>query len=161
MKSKSIAESGLFVALTLAILYLAAYLPVSTITILTAVSCIIPIAMIRNDIKYSFLIYIASSILSFLLIPIKISLSYILFFGLYGIIKHYIEKINNLYVEIPLKLLSFNIILFSSYFVLNSLIINISNINIPLWSLFLAAQIVFLIYDYALTLIITMYINKH
>ncbi len=160
MKSKSIAESGLFIALILVILYSAAYLPISTVTILTAASCIIPISMIRNNIKYSILIYISSSILSLFIIPIKTSLSYILFFGIYGIIKYYIERINKLSLEIFLKLVSFNCILLISYFIFNSLIINLSNITMPLWSLFIAAQAVFLIYDYALTLIITMYINK-
>ena len=94
-----------------------------------------------------------------MIIPINISLAYILFFGIYGIIKHYIEKIHKLTYEILLKLLTFNVLLLIIYFIMTAFI---GNIVLPysLYIVFILAQIMFLVYDYALTLIITIYFNK-
>ena len=111
MKAKKIAESGILIALTIIVLYAASILPVSKLTVLTIASCFIPIAIMQTSLKNTIVIYVASSLLSLFLIPINIALSYILFFGIYGIIKYYIEKLKNLPLEIFLKLVSFNILL--------------------------------------------------
>ena len=159
MKSKYIAESGLLVSLTLVILYATSIIPISKLSILTIASCLIPISIIRTSIKNTILVYIASSILSFFLVPTNIALYYILFFGLYGIIKHLIEKIKNIPLEVLLKLIAFNILLFIIYLIAKSFL-GISSPKFPLWTLLLAAQIVFLIYDYALTLVISFFLKR-
>ncbi len=159
MKSKYIAESGLLVSLTLIILYGTSILPISTLSILTIASCLIPIAIIRTSVKSSILIYIASSILSFLLVPTNIAIYYMLFFGLYGIIKYFIEKIRNFPIELLSKIIAFNILLTIIYLITKSFL-GIIPPNIALWILWLAAQIIFLIYDYALTLAISFFLNK-
>ena len=158
MKSKHIAESGILIALTLVVLYATSLLPISTLSVLTISSCLIPICIIRTSIKNAFLVYACSSILSLMIIPINISLAYILFFGIYGIIKNYIEKIHKLTYEILLKLLTFNVLLLIIYFIMTAFI---GNIVLPysLYIVFILAQIMFLVYDYALTLIITIYFN--
>ena len=159
MKSKYIAESGILVALTTLILYIANLLPVSTLSFLSMASCLIPICIIRTNIKHAFLVYAASSILSLMLIPIRISMPYILFFGIYGIIKYYIEKIHKLPYEILLKLITFNILLVIAYLVITNFITNLT-FPYSTYIVYILAQVVFLIYDYALTLIITIYLNK-
>lgn len=158
MKSKNIAQSGILIALTLAILYSTSLLPISTISILTIASCLIPISIIRTSLKNTILIYLSCSILSFFLVPINIALLYTLFFGIYGIIKFFIEKLDNLVYEIILKLLVFNILLFSIYTIFK-LFIGFK-IEFSLWILILIAQIAFLIYDYALTIIISYFMNR-
>ena len=163
MKSRYIAESGLLVALTLVILYATSVIPISTLSILTVASCLIPISIIRTSIKNAILVYIASSILSFFLVKTNIALYYTLFFGVYGIIKYFIEKAKNIPLEILLKLISFNILLAIIYFITKSFLVVISP-DLPLWILWLGAQIVFLVYDYALTLAISFFLkrfNKH
>lgn len=159
MKAKSIAENGILVALTLVILYATSILPISTLSILTIASCLIPISIIRTSIKSAVLVYIASSILSFFLVPTNIALYYTLFFGVYGIIKCFIEKLRNMPIELLLKLISFNILLFIMYFVITNFL-GIFNLKYPLYLLWGIGQISFLIYDYALTLIISFYLNR-
>lgn len=162
MKAKQIAESGILIALTLVVLYATSILPVSKLTVLTIASCFIPIAIIRTSIKHSILVYVASSILSLFLIPLNTALAYVLFFGIYGIIKCYIEKAKNLSLEICLKLISFNILLTIIYFVSRSVLIVPS--KLPIYLLIILAQGVFLVYDYALSLIINYFyerFNKH
>ena len=131
MKSKHIAESGILIALTLVVLYATSLLPISTLSVLTISSCLIPICIIRTSIKNAFLVYACSSILSLMIIPINILL----------------------------KLLTFNVLLLIIYFIMTAFI---GNIVLPysLHIVFILAQIMFLVYDYALTLIITIYFNK-
>ena len=158
MKSNNIAHSGILIALTLAVLYSASVVPISTLSILTVASCLIPISIIRTSLKHSILIYLSSSILSFFLVPINIWILYSLFFGIYGIIKFFIEKLDNLIYEIILKFLTFNILLYIIYIIFK-LFIGFK-VKLSLWIIILIAQIAFLIYDYALTLIITYFLNK-
>ena len=159
MKAKEITLSALLTALTIIILYLNLLLPISTISILTLASLLIPIALIRGSMKSAILVYISSSIIGLFLLPINIIILYILFFGIYGIVKYFIEKLNNMPLEIILKILFFNVILFSSFFLFKSFItIEIS--KLPTGILFILAQIFFLVFDYALSLLITFYIEK-
>lgn len=159
MKSKELTVSAALTALTIVILYLNLLLPISTISILTLASALIPVALIRGSIKSSILVYISSSIIGFFILPINITLLYVLFFGVYGIIKYFIEKINKLPLEIFLKIIFFNIILVLSIFVFNSFV-TIEITKLPMTLLFIVAQPVFLIYDYALSLLISFYLDR-
>ncbi len=159
MKIRDITVSAILIALTIIILYLNLLLPISTLSILTLASLLIPIALIRCSIKSAFSVYIISSIIGFFILPINIILLYTLFFGIYGIIKYYIEKVNKFYLEIVLKLIFFNIILVLSLFIFNS-VLAIGIISLTPWLLFLVAQPIFLIFDYALTLLISFYMQK-
>lgn len=159
MNSKRIATNAFLIALTIIILYLNIILPISTISILTLSSAFIPIALIRNSIKDAFLVYISSSIISFFLLPLNIVLLYICFFGIYGIVKYFIEKINNITLEIILKLAFFNFILIIGFLIFKSFL-PINSIKIPIWLFIVLCQIIFLIFDYALTLLISFYIEK-
>ena len=144
MNARDMALGGVLVALTSIILYMASVIPTSTLTILTIASALIPICIIRSNVKTAIFVYFASSLISFFLVKINISLLYFIFFGVFGIIKFLIERLRNGRVEMILKLIFFNI----------------SSKNIAIILLWLIAQPVFLIYDYAMTLIITFYMEK-
>lgn len=159
MNSKNIAENGILIALTLMILYASSIIPINTLSILALASCLIPISIIRTSIKNTILVYVASSILSFFLAKFNIALYYTLFFGIYGLIKYLIEKVGNIVIEIFLKLISFNILLTIIYFISTIFLISI-NIKFPLYVVWLIGQLMFLIYDYALTLVISYYLKR-
>lgn len=159
MKSKYIAENGITVALTIIVLYAASILPISTLSILTVASCLIPISIIRTSIRNTILVYAASSLGSLFLIPTNIALYYTLFFGIYGIIKYFAEKLKNIPLELILKLIGFNILLTIIYFVTVNLLV-LPSIKYPLYLIWIVSQAAFLIYDYALTLIISFYLNR-
>ncbi len=159
MKAKDLTLGGILIALTLVILYSSSILPISTLTILTLASCLIPICIIRSSVKTGFLVYIGSTTLGFFIIPINIIVYYGLFFGVYGIIKYYIERLRKLSLEIILKLIIFNII-FIIIFTVATLFLGNVVINIPLWLLWILAQPTFIVFDYALTLIIGYYLNR-
>ena len=157
MKSSKLAIGGISVALSLVILYLTNIIPINTLAILTIVSSIIPITIIKTDIKTAIMVYIITSICSFMFLPITYSIMYIAIFGIYGIIKCFIERLHNTSLEILLKLVFFNIILAIVYFALPSIL---GNIKISILLMFIGANIAFLVYDYALTIVITYFFAK-
>jgi len=159
MKSKYIVESGLLVALTIVILFATSIVPISTLSILTVASCLIPISIIRTSIKNALLVYIASSILSFFLVPTNIAIYYTLFFGIYGIIKYFIEKFKNIFIELIIKLIAFNLLLGIGYLITKSFL-GIISPKFSFWILWIIAQGAFLVYDYALTLAISFFLNR-
>lgn len=148
------AYGGFYTAITILLLYLSSILPTSKLTLLTLVSGIIPLSLMTTGMKNTLVVYSSSFIISFFIGLREISLLYLLFFGIYGIVKYYIEKTSKLPIEIILKLISFNISLLIILFILQTTVINISNITLPLYALIISAQFIFLIYDYCLTLII-------
>lgn len=159
MKSKNITIGGISVALSIIIIYLTTIITINTIALLTLASAIIPIVIIRSNIKTAALVYISTSIISFFILPINFFILYLLLFGIYGLIKYFIEKLKKIPIEIVLKLVFFNIALIIGY-LLSSTIIADLKLSLAPWILFIIAQAVFLIYDYALTIIITFYLQK-
>lgn len=159
MKAKDIALGGILTSISIIILYLSSIIPINTLTLLTLTSCLVAIAIIHSSIKLGGLVYATTSIIGFLILPTNIIISYILFFGLYSIIKNFIEKSKNILKEIILKLISFNILFIIGYTVFSSFIGDI-NLSISPIIFIILAEIGFLIYDYALTLIITFYLSR-
>lgn len=159
MKAKDMALGGILVALTIVTLYLTLLIPTNTIAIMTLSSLYIPICIIRSNVKTSIFVYITSTIVSFFILPINYSLMYALFFGVYGLVKHFIERMNKMTIEIVIKLVFFNIALTIGLAALNLLGVNLE-MKFSLGIIYLLAQPVFLVYDYALSVLISMYYRK-
>ena len=159
MKAKDITLGGILIALGIAILYLTTVIKINTIALLTLCSCLIPIAIIRSNLKTAFFVYISTSIISFFIVPINYALLYTLFFGVYGIIKFFIEKTGKLLIELVLKVLYFNLILGFALLFLDKLL-PVIEINIHTGLLLCISQIAFIIYDYAMTIFLTYFLEK-
>lgn len=154
--SKNIAYSGLLLALNIVLLILSFIVPTNTLFFMGLASLPISVIIIEQGISKGIIFYIASSILSFLFMPDKISwIFYTFTFGLYGIIKYFIEKDRNMFVEYILKLLLFNTIIVIGYIFMKEIVyIPINIITI------LSAQLIFLVYDYAYGRFIDYYYSK-
>jgi uncharacterized membrane protein YedE/YeeE len=159
LRIKTTALGGIMLALSVVTLFLASFVPGFELTLYAVSSLYTAVMIMETRVKGGGLFYIASSILALLLVPNKAAvLPYLFFFGLYGIVKFYIEKIRKQPVEIILKLIFFNasigsgILLFKAAF--------LGNIHLPEYSnilLVLGAQPLFLLYDYIFTLLIAFY----
>ncbi|MHB9927535.1 hypothetical protein [Clostridium botulinum] len=162
LKSSNIAKGGIFTAISFLLIYLSTILPVNKLSLLATASAIIPIAIISTNAKNGFLVYLSTSILCSIVVGIsRISvIFYIVFFGLYGIIKYYIERLNKLYIEIILKFAFFNICLIVLLYIYKLFFQGITIINKYIYMYFIVAEIAFIVFDYVLTLFI-FYINKH
>ncbi|MEE0931967.1 MAG: hypothetical protein U0L64_02920 [Clostridium sp.] len=175
MKARDIALGGILVALTTIVLYATSILPISTLAILTIASALIPVCIIRSNIQTSIFVYISSSLIAFFLVPINISFLYFIFFGVYGIVKFFIERIRKEKLEILFKIVFFNIAFIIGFIIMQNVLgINIiaglevlmsrffdtSGRTIASIILWIVAQPIFLIYDYAMTMIITFYMER-
>lgn len=159
--SRNIAFGGIFTALSILFIYLSAILPINKLIMLGLASCIIPLSIITTNVKNSLLVYFASSVLSFIIVPSQgIVLSYIMLFGIYGFIKYFTEKLRNAPIEILLKLLFFNVSIFLTYSIYSALFTDIIKITLSTIPLIIVLQFIFVFYDYVLTVFIN-YANKN
>lgn len=158
--SKFIARGGILTSIGVILLYLSTISPTSKVYILGVASCLIPLSVIITNIRNSFLVYIATSIISILMLGFKGSvIAYVLFFGLYGFIKYYIERLRNIPLEIILKLLYFNVSVGIIFYLYKLFFAGLLKINLPLYQVIIMLQFMFVIFDYALTLFIA-YVTK-
>lgn len=156
------ALGGVFAALSLLLLYLAAVMPSGRIG-MVAVAGLVPAAgVVSGGLAAGFLCYGAAGILALLLLPDKgCALLYVVFFGLYPMIKSLIERLRVLMAEIVLKLLFFNA-------VLALLLLCFSSFLLPMLPellhgtllIFAVGNVVFLLYDYGFSKLITYYASR-
>lgn len=154
--SKKIAYGGILLALNTILLLLINVIPINTLFIMGVASLIISIVIMEWGPKNGVIFYIGTVILSFIVMTNKAQwVAYILTFGLYGLVKYFIEQDRQIYIEYILKLIFANIMIFILYLILKSFI------QIPInIILVLAFEVVFLIYDYVYTSFIGYYNEK-
>ncbi len=162
----AISVCGLFAALSVVIM-LASYLGVTTYAVPALAGALLIIIYLEFGVKSAFTVYLAVSVLSFLICEKEASLCYLLFFGYYPFLKAYIEKIKNKalqwVIKIALFTLSFSAVTLLCIFVLGLPIydMNLGLGNIGLLVFALALEVMFVLYDIALTKVITLYIVKY
>jgi len=141
--------------------FLAAVMPTNRLSFYALSSFFVSIVVIEYGIKNGWVFYVSTCLLALIIVPNKVEvIPYAIFFGIYGIIKSYIERLNRIVPEYVLKYVYFNaclacIILFIREFFLESV-----NLKFQWWFIIIALQGVFLVYDYVYTLFIRYYINK-
>jgi hypothetical protein len=157
-----IALGGLIAALSVILMALT-FIPSSTI-ILPAIAGVLLISVVLEaGTKWALLIFVAVSLLSLVLAPdVEAKVFYIMFFGYYPIIKKFLEGKKSKWIQWLLKLIILNVCSIIIYYI----IIKISGIPKEFnqqWYLALSwilINITFIIYDFALTRLITLYILK-
>jgi len=159
---------GIISAICLVAMFLTGILPVFVYTLPAFAGALMIIIVIELGVKWAFITYSAVGLLSLLITPNKESaVLFIMFLGYYPIVKSFFEKNKKIAIEWFLKLLSFNTAMILSYLI----IINIFGIadiieefgDFGKYSaiiLLLLGNIVFVIYDIALTRVISAYINR-
>lgn len=158
-KASNIAKGGLFTALTILFLYLSSIVPINRFYLLGLAACIIPLSIITTNVKNSVLVYVASGLLSLLFGFRGSAIAYIIFFGLYGFIKYYVEKLRRAPLEFVLKLAFFNICLYFTFFLYKLFSLGLPSVNLPIYYVVIILQFIFIVYDYTLTMFIS-YANK-
>ena len=130
---------------------------------MVAVAGLVPAAgVISGGLGAGFLCYGATALLGVLLLPDKgCTLLYVLFFGLYPMVKYAVERLRRLPVELVLKLAFFNLILVIFLFGFSALLFPLlpERMHVPL-SLFGLGNVVFLIYDYGFSKLITYFASR-
>lgn len=161
LNTKKIALNGILGALAVLSLLLATILPTNRLSFYALSSFFISVAIIESGIKAGWLFYAATCLLSLIIVPEKLGLvPYVIFFGIYGIVKYYIEKLNKLTIEYALKFMYFNICVGIALLSVNQLFGYGLIVKLPWWLLVIALEVVFFIYDFVYTLFINYYREK-
>ncbi|MGI6778322.1 MAG: hypothetical protein ACOX7R_10015 [Acetivibrionales bacterium] len=158
---KRVALSGILLALTVIMLFLASTLPTSRLSFYALSSFFVSFIIIEFGAKYGFFFYFAALILALAVIPDKIGLiPFAIFFGIYGLVKFYIEKLNRIIVEYILKVVFFNICLAIGIIFIKEFFLGSISIKVPLWAIIAALEIAFIVYDCVYSLIIQYYKSR-
>lgn len=158
--SKRLAKSGIMLAILMVLLYLKTILNVYQIAFYFIASLIPMIIISDSGYKEGIKFIIASFVLS-LVLPIE-KLSLLLFytlFGIYPLIKFFVEKIKSLIVLNLVKLVYISLVFFLNYY-FASMFLNILPkimLEYNMWLVFGLTVIAFFLYDYALTRFFTYY----
>lgn len=160
--ASNIAKGGLLTAFGVLSLYLSSNLPTNRIFFISLATCFIIISIIISGIRNGILVYISTALLAFLICGVRIStVSYLLFFGLYGFIKYYIEGHNKLVLEYILKLGFFNLFLIVLFVIYKQFLPSLFTITTSIYLIAAGGQIFFLIYDYTLSLFISYFKKRY
>lgn len=159
MKTRTISFVAVCSALSVVLLYVMSVMPTMKIAICAVVSVATAVTVIRCGKKAGAVQYVVSAVLALLLIPEKgIAAVYAIFIGHYAVCKSVIEGLNRLWLEWVLKLILFNLCFAVAYL----LMITLTGVELPVGTaiLFAGGNIVFIIYDMALTVLIDFIVKR-
>ena len=155
---KKIVVAGVLAALSVIILYLGCAIEVLDLTMSAIVSLLVVVIVIEMGYKYAWLTYIATAILSILLLPQKSpAIFYACFMGFYPIIKSYLERINSALARWIIKLVVGNAALALMFMLMSLFLPDEFEGGWLMLVTYLLGIIAFLMYDVALSKLITLY----
>ena len=157
-----IALVGMLTALSLVFLYLSVLTPTARLGVVAIAGLLPAGAVVSAGLGAGFFCYAATGILGFLLLPDKgHALLYLIFFGLYPMVKYLIERLRNLPGEWICKLAFFNGILTLFWFGLSTVLLPFlpAALN-QVWMVYLAGNAAFIIYDIGFSKLIALYVVR-
>lgn len=161
--ASKVAYPAILSALALILVYLGSVAPSGNWGIVAAAGLLPAVAVISVGLKAGFLCWAATAILAFLLVPDKFCvLLFGALFGLYPMVKSLIEQLRKKPLEYVLKLVFFNAAFTVIYLVMSSAVAASlpEVLGSSVWMLYLAANVVFLMYDYGFSKLIALYIAR-
>lgn len=156
------ALGGVLAALSLLLLYLATLMPSGRMG-MVAVAGLVPAAgVVSGGLAAGLLCYGAAGLLGLLLLPDKgCALLYLIFFGLYPIVKSAVERLRRLPLELLIKLAFFNLVLSILLFGFSALLFPfLPEFLHSTLLIYLVGNVVFLLYDYGFSKLITYYASR-
>lgn len=163
--TKKLAFASILTALAALCLCGSILLPTGRMVMLFMSSFCILVATIECNTRFSLLSYISTTLIGFLFMPFKLQLFlYAGILGYYPVVKMYIERINNRKLEWLVKVLFFSAILIIAYFMLRYFFMPRIDFGVLMDYVFahlpvivIAAEIIFIVYDYLLSMLATYY----
>jgi len=151
----------MFSALSVALLYLGTVIEVFDMTAAVIASFLCVVAVIEYGGSAPWLVYAVTSVLSLLILPNKMpAFMYAVFFGIYPIIKEKLEKHLNRWVAWVVKEIIFNATIFA-IIAASKWLFHLEDSPMGFDIAFIVlAEVALVLYDIAMTGIITVYIYK-
>ena len=162
MPARAVSLPALLTALSLAILWTAQAAPWGRMGLVAVAGLMPAAAVISVGPGAGWLCWAGTAVLALLLLPDKAcGLLYLIFFGLYPLIKYFAEKLRQRPLEFLVKLVFFNLCFAAVWFGFQELFLW----GLPgatAWETFLfpVGNIVFLIYDFGFSKLIAFYIAR-
>lgn len=161
-KARGVVYPAIFGALALIVLYLGTLAPTGAWG-MAAVAGLFPMAVVMSvGLAAGLVCWAGTTVLAFLLLPDKLlALLFGVLFGLYPIAKGLVERLRRLPLEYVLKLAFFNAALTVIYLAMRTAVLD--SLPAPLgavWALYLAGNAVFLAYDFGLTKLVALYMDR-
>lgn len=157
---------GLITAFAFVLMLLTNLVPVGTYAFPCLAGMVLVTVVIEFGWKWALGSYAAISLLSIFLAGDKEAVVYfVAFFGFYPIIKSLIERLPSKAVQYIIKYAVFTVCMIGAFLVCKFVLMlpdedfTIAGMYIP-WVFLIAGEIVFIVYDLAVTVIVTNYINR-
>lgn len=165
--SYRVALGGVISSLCIFAMFLTSVAPFLYLTLPMIAGALITIIVVEVNTSWAFLTYAAVSILSLFVTPDKeAAIIFILFFGHYPILKQKVEHLSSKFLKTVLKFIIFNICIVIDYQITLHLL-GIDSMTedfamfgkFGIYILWALSNVIFIIYDYALSGCVDMYIK--
>lgn len=162
-KAVQVAYPAILGALAVVLVYLACVAPTGGWGIVAAAGLLPAAAVVSVGLKAGFLCWAGASVLALLLAPDKFfALLFAALFGLYPMVKSLAEGPRKKPLEYLVKLAFFNAAFTAVYAAMSGAVLNSlpQILGSSVWVLYLAANVVFLAYDFGFSRLIAAYIAR-
>lgn len=162
-QTKKLTLSAMTVALGTVLMLLGAVLELVSLSAAALASLLIAFIYVELHAPYTFLCWLCTSLATALLFPgSEVWLEYLLFFGIYPILKGYIERLHRIW-WLPVKLVTFNAMLAGIVYGAQR-VLGVSLLEQDtLWfqiAFFALCNVAFVAYDMFLTVMIRLYFSR-
>ncbi len=161
-KTSTIALGGICLALTVIFMFAGSIVPGIELTLFAISSLFTAVMIMESGVKGGVIMYGAAVLLGLVLIPNKLAMiPYAFFFGYYGILKYFIEKLHSGLLQIIIKAAFFAAVLCIGLIGFKELLLGSIHLPAyPVWLLIIAGILMLLLYDYIYTLLINFYLKR-
>ena len=161
-KTRSLTLAAIVAALALVCLYAACLIPGGSLGLTALAGLMLAAVILKSGLKWGALTWAAVSLLAVVLLPNKaVAVLYALVLGHYPIWKSLTERLKRRPAELAAKLIIFNALLAVFYLAFRALFTQLTQgLPLPLALLWLAANGVFLVYDFACSRLLAAYIRR-
>lgn len=161
-KTSKIALGGICLALTIIFMFAGSIVPGIELTLFAVASLFTAVMIMETGVGGALLLYAAAVVLGFIIIPNKLAvIPYAFFFGYYGVLKYYIERLHSGAVQLILKACFFAAILCVGLLGFKEILLGSIHLpDYPVVLLIIAGVIMMIIYDYIYTLLINFYLHR-
>lgn len=164
-KTYTLAFSSVIAALSLVFMFITTFIPVGTYALPCFAGALLAAVVLEAGYISASLVYIVVSVLSLILVSDKEAvLYYIAFLGFYPIVKGLLERIKNRLVQYIFKVAIFNVCIVAAFYI-GLFLLSVPKESFELFGVYLPlvflglGNLVFIIYDFCLTRLITQYVE--
>jgi hypothetical protein len=159
--TRKITITGILSAFVTIVLVIESVAPTGRLGFYVLAGFLLPVVILECGVKWGWASYLISSAAGMLIIPEKLNiLPYIMFFGVYSLLKFHIESLRKPWLEILIKLAAFNLFLWPAWSIMKTFIPPALTEGTLVIVAGLVSQVLFAIYDILFTAWIRFYFEK-